>query len=260
MLIENLLNFPKFEIVLILICIAGILASGNRAQTFWRFVSCAFTYVLMFELYINLMREIQLSSEQFQSGVYSLPFFEELKAVTTEPILIKGEFGNFIYELLKLFIFCLIVDTAFIISKPILDWCSKISNTVAAFLISAFARYLVCCLALIAQMFLWIYVLSGIPQNIFTVLAYIVFLAMILMMLTPVVNFILLAAKVTKDTTIGKFVSSLSEFVKENKMSGELKTSFFCTFLMVLLLSVLRRTGALLSLAEQIQEVAFLNF
>lgn len=59
------------------------------------------------------------------------------------------------------------------------------------------------------------------------------------MLLSPVVKFLALSAKVVPNALLTR----LSKFVSENKMGGKLQASFYATFALVLILVLVQKTN-----------------
>ncbi len=235
-----LLAVPVPALLLLILCIVGILNSGKINETLALLVGLIISYVLLAEYGPTPFTE---DAQMAQTSIRAIPFLENLVGFSGAPRiteLFKQDFHAFLRQLLNLWTLSVITSTILTVSKPLADSCHSLPS-VLAFSLPWLVRYTACVFGMWGYEYLQVYLLSGVPENIITAIAYLVFLAMALMLLSPLMEFLLLSAHVTENPV----VSALSKFVKEYKMGGVLQTAFFSTFFLILLTMVLQETGAI---------------
>lgn len=234
---------PVPALLLLVICVIGILNSGKINETLALLVGLSISYILL-AIYgpTPFIENVDLS----QSSIRAIPFLDNLLGIFGAPsitTLFWQDFHAFLRQLLNLMVLSVITSTILTVSKPLSDSCRSLPSALA-FTLPWLVRYTACVFGMWGYEYLQVYVFAAVPEAVMTVIAYLVFLAMLLMLLGPVVEFLLLSAHVTSHPV----VSAISRFVKEYKMGGALQTAFYATFFLALLAMVLQDTGVVASL------------
>lgn len=233
-------SIPVPALLLLVFCMIGILNSGKINETLALLVGVLISYILLLEYGPTpFTKDVDLMRDSIQA----IPFLENLFHILDAPGLtglFQQDFHAFLRQLLNLLLLSMTVSVILTISRPLSESCKSLPAPLS-FLVPWLVRYAACVFGMWGYEYFAVYVLTALPEEIMTVLAYLILLTMLLMLLCPLTEFILLSANVTSNPVIG----AVSRFVKEYKMGGVFQTSFFCTFLLVLLAMVLQDTGVL---------------
>lgn len=232
-------------ILLFLLSVLGIIAAGKPAESFGRLAACAVTYVLCGILFSNASMEPALAA--FSRGLEVLPFYRSLSG-NGEPAaaMFLHNFTGFTVELFELFALCTSVDISLTVLNFLVTGSKKLGDALVG-LVSPFkakaggvcgvvvllfplaALYLICIAAAFVYAAVYVYALSALPETVILGIALTVFIVVVLMVLSPLVDFLMLWAKVSPN----KVIHAVSGFVKEHKLGGGLQVAFFATFLML---------------------------
>lgn len=233
-------SVPIPALLLLIFCMIGILNSGKINETLALLVGVIISYILLLEYGPTPFTK---DINSMKDSIQAIPFLNNLLHVSGAPGLtglFQQDLNAFMRQLLNLLLLSMTVSVILTVSQPLADSCKSLPS-VLSFLIPWFVRYAACVLGMWGYVYFSVYVLSVFPKEIMTIFAYLILLTMLLMLLSPLAEFILLSAHVTSNPV----VQAISRFVQEYKMGGVLQTTFFCTFLLVLLAMVLQDTGVL---------------
>lgn len=224
-------------LLLLLLCIVGIWASGKLVDTLSLIVAVC--------VGIYLMLAAAASTEDaavFLAAMRSIPFFRQFLCLFGSAGIVASvtaEFDSFARELLLLLLLCMLISAALELAKPLETACGEIPAKWLKFLLIWTLRLLACALGEYLFLLLVRYVLSAIPQALLAGICCAVFLTLLVMVFSPVAEFLVLSAKVVPT----KFLTTLSKFVSTNKMGGKLQVSFYATFVFVLVLMFVQASG-----------------
>lgn len=245
-------------LALLIFCVAGILGSGKLKETVALLVGLFIAYALLI-----LYGGNPFSGDDLQTGLKAIPFLQNVFRLFDAPsihTLFSQDFHGFLRQMLNLLLLSILTSAILTVSEPLSTTLKNAVSTLGgsgsgvfrticswiAFFLPWLVRYTACIFGMWAYIYLEIHVLRALPEAFFTALAYVVFLAMIVMLLSPLLEFLLLSAKVIPI----KFLTSLSNFVKEHKMGGVFQSAFYATFFLILLMMILQDGGALNSLHD----------
>lgn len=224
----NLGNIPVPILAVMLFCVVGIIASGKPAETFGRVCACLISYVMMFFYSPNLYENDIPLIKKCLDGI---PFLYSLSGENQDSIvkMFFSDFTRFSEEFLKLFIFSLIIDMFLTVFNSAVKFAAEIKNFGLGYILPWFVRYVICLIAMNVYSVLYVFVLSQMPKALWLAVSIVVTITTMLMLLTPLIEFIILWA----DLIPNSFVHSLSKFIKEHKLGGVLQVSFFAAFSML---------------------------
>lgn len=243
-------------LVVLLLCLVGIFASGKLRQTLGVCVGGALAWAAMLPFGGAIMCQVQ-STPPDQSWARYVPFMDYILracqgASDFSPALLFN--GSLDWAIAGLFMVLLLCDVLLTLEEMLeselsgwMNWASglpgPIGSVVGFFgrLVPWFLRYVACVAAGAAAFFLLRYLNGILPQELWTILGKTVLAAMVLMALAPLAKLIAAAAKLTGNPA-AKFLSS---FLDQNPVGEVLQEVFFAQLLLLLLLCALLESGLL---------------
>ena len=224
-------RIPFPVILVFLLSVAGVVASGKPAETFGRMAACILTYLLLSAVAMSVNGPD--TEEYIRRGKEGVPFLNAFfgNGQSVRSLLVK-DFSAFSGEFLKLFLFCAVVDTMLTVFDPLARSVGGVNVYCLGLLLPWIVRYIICCGAVFVYAALYAYAISPLPEWLCGSLALVIVVMTALMLLSPLVNFLILWA----DLVPNRFIRAVSAFVKDHKVGGVMQVSFFTAFM---LLSVL---------------------
>ena len=217
-------------------CLLGMIASGKVAETFSLLVASSVSYGLCVGYGPSLFQELG-DLDKMRASISSIPFLETWFPDSSFRILglLHEDLPAFTQHLFYIFVLTVFVNVIFSISRGLIQQVQHSGNFWISSL-SFFLKYIAC----IAAMWLYIafsgYVFSGVSSEIISKIAYVIFILLVLVLLTPLVDYLLAAANITSLPML----KNISTFVKSNPVGGNLQPIFFSSFLMTCLMIILQ--------------------
>lgn len=217
-------SFALF-ILIIGLCIVALIAADKVGETAGLLAGAAVVYYLL-PLYGPLPPDL-------------MPFGRALApGGDTILSLLGSDLGGFAEELLGVFVLVVLVKLFFLIAKPISAWVKDISRFWGA-IAQFFLYYAACVAGMWSYGFLKLYLNSALPRAWAAGLAGLVFLFTVLVLLSPVADYVAAAAGLIPNPVLNK----LSSFIKEHTLGGALQAIFYATFFSAALLVILQEAG-----------------
>ncbi len=208
-------NVPTPIFVLLFLCIIGIIASGKIGAALGRALASITTWAFL--LALNTPTE-------------ALPFMNTFLGYRTNGTimdLINTDFLAFVYEMFFLFLFNLFIDTFLELVSSTVNSLGKSQSLIISLAGPWVVRIAACFFAGYGFIYFRLYLLSFIPKIVVSLFAIAIFVFMLLMILSPVIEFFLVLVKVAPFPLLTK----IAEFVQKNTVKGILHAAFYGTFL-----------------------------
>lgn len=214
-------------ILIIILCIIGISASGQFSKAFGRWIGVMIGLALSFLYGPELFAS---NTERVQICIEGIPFFENFfQLFGTQSItdLFTNHFSEFLVEFFLLLLFAIVIDLTFELCAPIINWSTQLRSFGLNLFLPWIFRYFSCVIGMWIYVVLYVFVISFIPDIWMIIFSIVSFIFMLLMILSPLVEILVLSANLIPN----KILQNISEFVKKNKVGGTLHGAFYGTFL-----------------------------
>ena len=243
-------------LVVLLLCLVGIFASGKLQQTLSVCVGGALAWAAMLPFGGAILCQVQ-SIPPDQSWARYVPFMDYILRACQEPsdfspaLLFDGSLDWAIAGLFMVLLLCSVLLTLEeMLETEVngwMNWASGLPGPIGsvlgffARLIPWLLRYIACVAAGAAAFFLIRYLDGILPQEVWLISGKTILVAMLIMALAPLAKLIATAAKLTGNP-VAKFLSS---FLDKNPVGEVLQEVFFAQLLLLLLLCGLLESGFL---------------
>lgn len=234
---------------LLLLCMIGIWASGKLVDM------VSLLIAVCTGLFLTLTAAGELDEVMlFLTVLTKLPFCRQFLQLSGTPGIaasVTATFTAFAGELLKLFLLCVGTSITLELAKPLESACKEVPIKWLRFLLIWLLRMIACVTGMCLFFMLSEYALPKISQGLLAGISCSVFLALLLMLLSPVVEFLVLSAKVIPNA----FLIRLSKFVSENKMGGKLQASFYATLSLTLILALVQQANVFAAERDMLRSI-----
>ena len=203
-----------------------MIAAKKLPETFSLLIALCVVYALTIYDVGNFVNDAELS-QYTNYAVTCVPFFGSIANVKPTILTqIAEHFPLFSRHMLEMFLLAVITTVVTQLTWPL---CRKLSS-VSFFLmpVSWLLRFFFCNVAAVGYLMLNIYVIRYASASLLSVLSYLIFVFTLLVIITPIVEYFIVAAGAVPHPVL----KALSNFAKERKLGGNLQSIFFASFLL----------------------------